>query len=65
MTSKESVEDFLRRGGVIQQCDPEPEPPVVISPRYSNSQKRHFVTGDKSRPQQAGRKGAVRYGRLK
>lgn len=65
MTSKESVSDFLRRGGVIERCDPEPDPPVVIRPRYSNSQKRHFVAGDKSHRQQASRKGAVRYGRYK
>ncbi len=63
MTSSESVEDFIRRGGVIQVCDPEPDPPVIIRPRYGNAQKRHFVEGDKSRLQQKSRKGAVRYGR--
>jgi len=63
MSSKESVEDFIRRGGVIQVCDPEPEPPVLIKPRYGNAQKKHFVAGDKSHRQQASRKGAVRYGR--
>lgn len=65
MTSRESVEDFLKRGGVIQVCDPEPDPPVFIKPRYGNAQKRHFVEGDKSRLQQASRKGAVRHGRCK
>jgi len=63
MSSKESVEDFIRRGGVIQVCDPEPEPPVLIKPRYGNAQKKHFLEGDKSRSQRASRKGAVRYGR--
>ena len=38
MTSSESVEDFIRRGA-IQVCDPEPDPPVVIRPRYGNAQK--------------------------
>ena len=63
MTSKESVEDFIRRGGVIQVCDPEPDPLILIKPRYGKAQKRHFVEGDKSRLQRKGRKGAVRYGR--
>jgi len=63
MTSEESVEDFVRRGGVIQVLDREPDPPIIIKPRYGNAQKKHFVEGDKSRLQQARRKGAVRYGR--
>ena len=39
--------------------DPEPDPPIIIKPRYGNAQKKHFVEGDKSRLQQARRKGAV------
>jgi len=65
MSSKESVEEFLGRGGVIQVCDPEPDPLVLIKPRYGNAQKKHFVAGDKSWSQQTARKGAVRYGRCK
>lgn len=65
MSSRELIEDFIKRGGVIEQCDPEPDPPVLIKPRYGNAQKKHFVEGDKSRRQQTNRKGAVRYGRCK
>jgi hypothetical protein len=65
MSSSESVEEFLERGGVIQICDPEPSPPVFVRPRYGNAQRKHFVEGDKSRWQQASRRGAIRYGRCK
>lgn len=65
MSSKELIEEFLERGGVIERCDPEPDPPVIIKPRYGSAQKKHFVEGDKSRWQQASRRGAVRYGRCK
>jgi hypothetical protein len=63
MTSKESVEDFVRRGGVIQVLDPEPDPPIIIKPRYGSAQKKHFMEGDKSFSHIRKKKGAVRYGR--
>jgi hypothetical protein len=65
MSSEDLIEEFIRRGGVIEQCAPEPDPPVFIRPHYRNAQKKHFVEGDKSRRQQTSQKGAIRYGRFK
>jgi len=39
MSSKELIREFLERGGVIERCDPEPDPPVIIKPRYGSAQK--------------------------
>lgn len=63
MSSDESVEDFVKRGGVIEKCDPEPDPPVIIRPRYGSAQKKHFREGDKSFSHGRKKRGAVRYGR--